>query len=360
MEISGKLAQANGRLKSARVGVRIEQSGGKLRFRATLPAKPGSSRTKEHQQRISIGLPANLAGLKEAEKEARKIGALLACDEFDWESYATLHSSSPTIEKLVDQFSKHYLSAGKGSLETLKNEYLHIFKQLDSEAVLTARALKDLILSTEPNTRTRVRFCHAAKALSRFAGLDFDPSPWKGKYIPGSVNPRDIPSDILIIQYRERIKNPAWRWVYGVMATYGLRNHEVFRLDLPNFPVIQVQENTKTGLREVWPCYPEWAERWQLQDCVLPAINLNHSNRTIGRLVSQYLRPKLSFKPYDLRHAWAIRTSLFGWPVELAARQMGHSCEVHTRTYHRWLNAQHQQQIYDLLVNRPDRPKPPS
>ncbi|NET39121.1 MAG: integrase, partial [Cyanothece sp. SIO1E1] len=110
MEISGKLAQANGRLKAARVGVHIEQSGGKLRLRATLPPKPGSSRTEAHQQRISIGVPANLSGLKTAEKEARKIGALLACDEFDWASYATLPSSASTIGKLIEQFGQHYLS----------------------------------------------------------------------------------------------------------------------------------------------------------------------------------------------------------------------------------------------------------
>ncbi|NET35451.1 MAG: site-specific integrase [Cyanothece sp. SIO1E1] len=362
MEISGKLAQANGRLKAARVGVRIEQSGGKLRLRATLPSKPGSRCTQAHQQRISIGVPANLSGLKEAEKEARKIGALLACDEFDWEAYAPSQSmpSTPlTIDKLLEQFGKHYLSAGKGKPETLQQEYLDPFKGCDPKAVLTPELLKELILSKQPNTRSRLRICSAAKALSKFAGLDFDPSPWRGHYSPTKVNPRDIPSDTCIAQCRKSIKNPAWRWVYGMMATYGLRNHEVFRLDLANFPIIHVLENTKTGAREVWPCYPEWAEVWQLQNYLLPQINLNRSNKQIGTSVNLYLRSRISFKPYDLRHAWAIRTSLFGWPVELAARQMGHSCEMHTRTYHRWLNTQHQQQIYDLLINRPDRPKPP-
>ncbi|MEM9120340.1 MAG: hypothetical protein AAGD09_21010 [Cyanobacteria bacterium P01_F01_bin.56] len=64
--------------------------------------------------------------------------------------------------------------------------------------------------------------------------------------------------------------------------------------------------------------------------------------------------PKLPFAPYDLRHAWAVRTLLFGWPVELSARQMGHSVEVHTRTYQRWITRQQTQQVYDLLVNLAD------
>jgi integrase len=82
-------------------------------------------------------------------------------------------------------------------------------------------------------------------------------------------------------------------------------------------------------------------------------------NEAIGHSVTKYLSPKLSFTPYDLRHAWAVRTLLYRWPVELSARQMGHSVEVHTRTYQRWISAQQIQGVYDLLVNRPDRPRPP-
>ncbi|MEM6716600.1 MAG: hypothetical protein AAGD09_21015 [Cyanobacteria bacterium P01_F01_bin.56] len=73
---------------------------------------------------------------------------------------------------------------------------------------------------------------------------------------------REIPSDEDIIRYRNELENPAWQWVYGVMACYGLRNHEVFYLDLSEFPVVRVLDDTKTGAREVWPCYPEWATEW--------------------------------------------------------------------------------------------------
>jgi hypothetical protein len=39
-----------------------------------------------------------------------------------------------------------------------------------------------------------------------------------------------------IAYHRDKLTNPAWQWVYGMMATYGLRNHEVFFLTLQNFP----------------------------------------------------------------------------------------------------------------------------
>uniref|UniRef100_UPI001CFE5416 hypothetical protein n=1 Tax=Microseira wollei TaxID=467598 RepID=UPI001CFE5416 len=31
---------------------------------------------------------------------------------------------------------------------------------------------------------------------------------------------------------RTRITNRAWQWVYGMLAVYGLRPHEIFNLDL--------------------------------------------------------------------------------------------------------------------------------
>ena len=85
MELLGKIAQANGRLKAANVGVVIELRGSRLILRATLPPKPGSNKKHPYQQRLSLGLRANLAGLKEAESEARKISALIDCKEFDWD-----------------------------------------------------------------------------------------------------------------------------------------------------------------------------------------------------------------------------------------------------------------------------------
>jgi integrase len=43
----------------------------------------------------------------------------------------------------------------------------------------------------------------------------------------------------------------------------------------------------------------------------------------------------LDFKPYDLRHAWAIRAHLLGIPIKAAADNLGHSVQVHTQTYQR-------------------------
>lgn len=360
MDISGKLAQVNGRLRAAKVGVGVEVLGDRLRLRATLPPRPGSQKTNPYQQRISLGLPANLDGLRQAEKEARLVGAQLAAREFEWSRWV----SGATGDKLVcgvaiAKFERHYLDQG-GTSETWQGDYYKALKNLPPEATLTGDLLVAFVCGTKPNTKARVRACMAAGALARFVGVEFDPAPYKGSYSPRQVAPRQLPNDDEVANWRELIQNPAWQWIYGMMATYGLRNHEVFKLDLSEFPIVKVLEDTKTGAREVWPCFPEWAEWWNLGNRLLPGVDLERSNSKLGHSVTEYLGGLLPFGPYNLRHCWAVRTIEFGWPDALAAAQMGHSLEVHNRTYQRWLTKRHHQQVYDLLVRREDRPKPPT
>jgi integrase len=308
---------------------------------------------------VSLGLPANLAGLREAEKRAKLLGAQVVSREFDWANWGeTRESEVLACGDAIARFKAHYLSQG-GSPDTWQGDYHKALVKLPPQATLTADLLETMVKGTQANTRSRQRAAMACSALARFVGLEWDGSHLRGNYSPAKVEPRDLPSDEVIARYRDALTNPGWRWVYGMMAVYGLRNHECFHLDLTDFPIVRVLETTKTGGREVWPCYPEWAIAWSLHNQQLPPVELDRSNEKIGHSVTRYLSPKLPFVPYDLRHAWAVRTLLFGWPVELSARQMGHSVEVHTRTYQRWINREKIQAVYDLLVNRSDRPMPP-
>ncbi|MBW4653972.1 MAG: hypothetical protein KME20_13190 [Kaiparowitsia implicata GSE-PSE-MK54-09C] len=230
---------------------------------------------------------------------------------------------------------------------------------------MTAPLVEKTILSTEPNTKTRKRACMALKALCDFAKLEYDPAPLAGNYGPSQVNPRDLPSDALILECYSLIQNPAWRWIYGVMATYGLRNHEAFRLDYERLAagdrVVAILDNTKTGYHEAWAFYPEWFDEFDLQNVFLPNVDITRSNSSVGHSVTQYFKAVgIPFSPYNLRHAWAVRTLNFNLPYELAAMQQGHSAEVHKRTYHRWIKGDIHQRFYELITSRPDRPHPPA
>jgi integrase len=263
----------------------------------------------------------------------------------------------------IERFREDFLQRGR-SETSWKTDYQKILKRLPVDASLNAKVLHSLVLSTPINSKTRKRACMVTKSLAKFAGISYDPSPYAGKYSPQSVNPRQIPSDEVICEWFNRLTNPGWRWVYGVIATYGLRPHEAFRLDLQRFqehnPIVLTLPNTKTGSRMVWAFHPEWVERFNLFSVHLPGIDLTRPNIKNGESASHYFGDfGLPFHLYDLRHRWAIRTLEYGLDIGLAAKQMGHSREVHDRIYHHWIEESVQQRAYEALLNRADRPKPP-
>lgn len=361
LEIDGRIAQANGRLKAAKVGISIQRQGDRLYLRGTFPAKPHLPNREPYQQRLALSIHANPLGVKNAEAEARKIGALLDCKEFSWLPYLGDRKIAETCGEWVEKFEKDYFSKRERTPKTettWRKNYYEVLKRLPVDESLTIEILKNLIFRTEPDTRSRQNYCMVINALAKFANLQFDFSLYSGKHSPRKATPRDLPTDEQIQETYYKISNPDWQWVYAVIATYGLRPHEVFYLDLTDLPIATITDG-KTGARRVWACYPEWVETFQIKNVCLPSVT-GKANVNLGERVSKaFKRYEVPFKPYDLRHCWAVRSLEFGLDISLAAQQMGHSAKVHSDLYHHWISDRHHQKAYDLLMLRSDRPKPP-
>ncbi|NHC34701.1 integrase [Scytonema millei] len=368
MDIQGRLNQANGRLRAAKVGVTIEAKGNRLYLRATFPPKLDTEKTKPFQQRLALGFHTNPSGISLAEAEARKVGALLDCKEFSWQSYLKheLPKSQPLVRDWIAKFEQHYFDCRARTPKTettWKKDYWLVLKQLPSDQELTAQLLTTTILSTAPDTKSRKRYCMVLQALAKFAEIEFNSKPMAGSYSPKRVAPRDLPEDRWIAKWFGCISNDAWRWTYGIIATFGLRPHEVFHLDTKDLEsggyILGVLDG-KTGSRRVWACYPEWVDSFDLRSPRIPAVT-GRNNSELGERCSQYFRRNagLPFHLYDLRHCWAIRTLEFGLDVCLAAQQMGHSVQIHTDLYHHWISDRHHQRAFDALMMRSDRPLPP-
>lgn len=361
--IDGRISQANGRLKSAGVRVRIERHGGKLILRATLPPRPGATRIDAHQQRVAVGFNANPHGVTLAEKEARLIDALLQSGEFNWSRYVKNDVQKPlTVGAWVERFERDYFTRrdrNPKSETTWRHDYLKVFKTLDANDELTHQLMREAIAQTKPDTRTRKRYVDVLSRLAKFAGIEADFKPLQGNYSPKRVSPRNLPTDDAIALWRDKIPNAEWQRVYGLIAVYGLRPHEVFLCSLDRLPILEIFDETKTGSRLVYPYYPEWATGWNLIG-TLPEVTGKTNSDLGSRVTHAFRRYKVPFKPYDLRHCWAVRTIRFGLPDTLAARQMGHSVQVHTEIYHAWITADEQDRMYQLLMQRGDRPRPPS
>lgn len=238
MTASEQLVEINVRLKDSNMGVKIELIGNRLYLRATLPPKPNSNRSRPFQQRIALGICANKKGVKRAESEAYKLGGLLACKEFRWDVYLQNSPDSPPVRyiaNLIKDFENFYFETRQRndkSETTWCVEYLRVFKRLPQNELLNKEAILQVVRNTQPDTRARKRVCMSLQALAQFAGIKIDLKAYKGTYSPKKATPRDLPTDAIIAKTYYEIKDDAWRWVYGMLAAYGLRNHEVFRLDL--------------------------------------------------------------------------------------------------------------------------------
>jgi integrase len=374
--IDDRLGQVNQRLKIAQMGFQIEQRGQKLSLRGILPPRPGSPRLRSHQQRLSLNFPATPAGLKQAEQEVKIIAAQLIQNSFDWRQYLPVTGggrlSQMDLAEKIAAFEHHFFEEKDGASvkTTWEKAYAPYLRKLEAIAqshtqLSLAEAMCATIQATELNSRSRQVCCTALVALAEFLHVELphDLKKLWGNYSPNHTQMRSLPTDHQIIDTFHQIKNPAWQFVYGIMATYGLRNHEVFFCDysaLAQDPsaMIEVLSTTKTGNHEVWPFFPEWVEQFDLRQGKLPAVTTDLNQTTlqrIGQLVTnQFRRYQIPFSPYDLRHAWAVRTIHFGLPDTVAARMMGHSVAIHTRTYHRWITRRDQQMAVEAALRNRD------
>jgi len=365
-----KLKLINLRLKEANLPVSIARKGASLYARATLPPPPASDKAAPYQQHLKLGMKANLQALKRAEATTTKIGAALLLKEFRWSDYGRgdKQPAKQTAAAWCKAFEVHYFESTERNPTTegsFKNDYLAYLKRLPQDQALTRERLEGVIKATKPNSCQRAKSCSTFKRFGLFAGIDvtFIDKALRGTYSPFKTAPRDLPSAQVIVEWWSKIPNRGWRWVYGMLATYGLRPHEVFHLDTQELErgglLIKVLDGTKTGYREVCPLYPEWVEQLGLRQKQLPNVT-GKTNSAWGKRVTQaFRRYHIPFPAYNLRHCYAVRCIEFDINVSIAARWLGHSVLIHTRTYQAWLSQAVEQAAFERALNRPNRPQPP-
>ncbi|MEO0947800.1 MAG: site-specific integrase [Cyanobacteria bacterium J06641_5] len=343
------LSKVNQTLKSQRVGVSVRQIGQRLYLQATLPPKPNSGKDKPHQQRIALGIYANAAGIKRADAEARKLGGVMALGQFDWADYERdeQRERRQTVGHWVDKYeAEFYERRGRTAAAELnwRKDYLRALNRLNRKDILTVSLLRQIITATPANSCTRQKVTSVLVRFGKFAGLvDVEKlNSLRGNYSARRVEPRDVPEDGKIIAQVDKIPDDRWRFAYGLLATYGLRPHELWHLELDEMRsgnwTIRVGSNTKTGARKVWPYHAEWVDQFSLREGELPWVDRNLPNRTLGSTPAKKFKEfGIPFPPYALRHAYAIRTIHLGIDVSIAAALMGHAPSVHTDVYAHWL-----------------------
>ncbi len=377
-----RLTEVNARLKADRTKVSIQRQGDSLVLQATLPLKPGetSKDGKQNKQtKISLGIPFNLDGLKTAEEEARELGRQVARKMFVWnEKYLRTKAPKPesvqTIADLLKDFeSEYFLTRKKNrqSLDTFHNHVGNIKRFLPLEQALSDNAIIEAIQKTDAGSGARQALVSALSVFCNTFKYKFVFKGYKNGYIPKK---RKLPTDQQIEQeinklvaVRSTFQSDAWQWVYGMLATYGLRPHEIFAVNVEKFidpfntlHALTLDElltdGVKTGERVIFPLHPEWVELFKLKNVRMPElVKVSKNSRFLNKsrhISLIFKRKNISFCPYDLRHRYAVRGYELGIPIKEMADNMGHSVEMHTKTYQKYMTIDSRRIVYqNAIVN---------
>lgn len=327
------LADANTRLKAIQAGCRIQLRGRSYALEATLPLRHGPGR---RQQRITLGRVT----LLEAERRALELSHQIRSDTFTWESWdqpvapgvITVDAFRTAAQRL--HASKYRNDPERGQKNWTKN-WLPALRKLPLAGAVTEKTLLQVIARLPENGSARRNqgtiLAQVAESLS---------IPTRrlrqacGGYGASQLSPRDIPEDGVIEATILGISAPHWRWCLGMLATYGLRPHELEEIQPGTDKTWIVADYTKTGSRQVHPCPSSWYEVFALGSIAKPPTSRQELS---ARLSFQLRRIKAPFTCYALRHAYAIRLMEKGVPPELGCRLMGHSLQTHETQYKRWL-----------------------
>ncbi len=352
MEQVDELASAaSERLRAAGIRLSIIRRSRQLCLRGTLPAR--SEHGKPHQQTLTLGIDATPIGVQLAEGRAHQIFLDIQVGRFKWSDYLRERVNRQTVREWAQLAEREYWVRRGG--KTLKSEgtwqvnYIQWFKRLGLDNILTPELVRRFLdsLVGSPTNLNSARM--AVRYLCQVAEVDVDWTRWERVRRKGPKE-RVLPTDEEIIAVWETIQprgtdkrfNRQWPWVYGMIATYGLRPHEAWLVDLETLRASGGESarigDGKTGSRWIY-AYPfEWVERFNLLEGEPPQFDKCRLNIDYGKRAGIWAK-KIPFALYDLRHAYAVR--MIRDPnikTEIAARAMGHSVAVHTKTYQKWMD----------------------
>ncbi|MGG6270223.1 Arm DNA-binding domain-containing protein [Leptolyngbya sp. AN03gr2] len=101
--VESAVEKLNIRLREAGVAVAVEIVGKKLVLRSTLPKKPEHGGNGVMRYRVSLGIPANSEGIKQAEAKSHELRRQVSSGTFDWANWQKHKPTTKTTED-IDQF----------------------------------------------------------------------------------------------------------------------------------------------------------------------------------------------------------------------------------------------------------------
>lgn len=304
---------------------------GRLYLLAQVPRRDGEPGMR--QTRIALRLDDTPVNRRVAAKQLATLEHQLASGTFEW-SYWDDTQSGVTWREAIARLYRARVTLGRTSETTWEINYMGRLRQLPPGGQVTSESIAAALQRYERSSCSYKELFYLLRHLARLVAVPFPEVPAPTYRDAAAVA---VPTDDEIIAWVES-SGPA-AWYLGMMATYGLRPHEIEGAVLIDRDYCQVADATKTGFRTVVPLPREWVERFQLHDRRLRPTMPDRGGQDRGDAVAKWLWRQcrgLPWRPYALRHAYAGRLWREGGSrldIYTAARLMGHSAQQHSRTY---------------------------
>ena len=283
-----------------------------------------------------------------------------------------------TMGKAVRLFTESYWQ-GRGrttSSEMTLERILNEFNRIPNGQVISLDLFKATVCSLPDNSRSRLECWKQYKRLAKLLRMDTDEytvdAYFKSFYqMYNTKNEKNPPTDVQLLEILDSCRwDEEFGWLTAAMAIYGCRPTEAFSL-LPkknskaaSVYTIKQKRGVAPELRTTVALMPEWVERYDMHKVErfyswnLPSYDPRECKSRVEKWRKWFQR-HYALSLYDLRHAWAIRSISMIKNPTLAAKCMGHSLAVHSRTYHRWMQADEVETAVELILRNNEVAMPP-
>ena len=284
-------------------------------------------------QRIPTGLNDTHLDHKVAEKRRALLQKQIDQEVFDWNDWIDRDLKTVKWRDAINALYKKRVINGRTSEKTWEINFMGRLRQAPMTKEVTSKSIIQFINKWSRDTCSYKETFYLLKDMCQLVNVPFPELPVP-TYTTGQI--KEVPSDDEIVQAISVLTGPL-QWHLATMATYGLRNHETLQCQFLNDSNrLQVEEKTKTGFRIVIPLHPEWVDLFDLRN-----IRKRDSRGLSQWLFNERKKAGISWKPYALRHSFAGRLwSVGGSRLDIytAARLLGHSVQIHTKTYRQFID----------------------
>lgn len=311
---------------------------GRLYLLAKVPRRDGQPGLQ--QTRIALKLDDSPVNRRTAAKQLLTLEQQLERGTFDWAYWLDEEASQVTWREAIARLYRQKVVLGRTGESTWQINYLGRLRQIPPGSACTTASLAKALERYDRASCSYKELYYLLKHIARLVAVPFPEVP-----VPTYREAQlvAVPTDEEVIAWVEAASDPA-AWYWGMMATYGLRPHEIEGSTLVDRDYCQVAEASKTGFRTVVPLHREWVERFRLRDRRLRPGEDQRPDAVSKWLHKELRKLKLPWRPYALRHAYAARLWRQGGSrldIYTAARLMGHSPQQHSKTYRAHIQPHH-------------------